>query len=143
MVFGEIIPFLAFKAKHADHFAFERQRHDEFGKCLAVNVQVAGIFCNVADTKRFVRLRGRSNEPGSQGQGELAMFLLVGADDELGLQQAVAFVEEKDRENVIVDLRFNAGGDLFTSSSISRVEPMSRLISYSSSKSSRLFRSLS
>ena len=112
MVVGEVIQFRAFEAEYADDFAFRRQRHDEFGKRFAVNIQVPRIFRDVAYTQRFVQLRGRPNESGARRQGEFAMFLLVGADDELWLQQPVAFVEEKDGKNVIVDSRFNAGRDL-------------------------------
>src|SRR5262249_48333666 len=93
-------------------FAFGSQRHHEFRQRFAVYVQVARILRHVADAKSFVQLRGRSNESGSRRQLEFAILLLVRTDDELRLQQAVTFVEKKDRENVVVDSRFDAVGDL-------------------------------
>src|SRR4029453_17335242 len=98
MAVREVIALRAFEAENADDFAFRGQWHDEFRNGFAVHVQVARILRYIGDAEGFVQLRPRPNKSGSQRQRQLPMFLLVRADDEPRLQQAVTFVEEKDRE---------------------------------------------
>ena len=112
MVIREIIERRALQIDDSDHSSFVDQRHHEFRFRLGVDRDVSRILGDVTHADRLVVQSGRPHQALTQRHCQFPKVLFVGADNRFGHQDACAFVELKQGEDVIVDHRFHGPGDV-------------------------------
>ncbi len=111
MVFGEVIQLRAFEIDDADDFPFVLERNRQLRSGFRMDADIAAIGQHIADANRHVHQSRRADQAIPEGNGNFFHLAFIGAHDGLEMQDARAFIQLKDGEDVVVHGRFDCCRD--------------------------------